>query len=72
MAFVDHEIPSGTINSSNTAFTIASTPIASSEQLYYEGQLMIGGGTHYTLSGTTLTMAFAPKTGTRIEIFYRT
>ena len=35
--FVDKEIPSGAINGSNTAYTLANTPVAGSEHVYLNG-----------------------------------
>jgi len=69
--FVYNEVPSGTINSSNKAFTLANTPNpASSLQLTLQGQLQIQG-THYTLSGTAITMINAPLTGMTLNaVFY--
>src|SRR5262249_34979799 len=49
--FSDAETPSGSINSSNTAFTLSNSPNPSgSLELYLNGQLLTSG-TDYTLSG---------------------
>lgn len=69
--FVYNEVPTGSINSSNTAFELANNPNPdSSLQLTLQGQLLIQG-THYTISGTTITMTTAPQTGMTLNaVFY--
>lgn len=70
--FVDKEVPSGSINGSNTAFTLANTPVAGSEHVHLNGVLLrSGGGNDYTISGTTITMATAPLSGEFIVVSYR-
>lgn len=59
--FADAETPGGTINGSNTAFTLAFAPSpAASLQLFLNGQLLKPGGVDYTLSGLNITMVTAP------------
>lgn len=68
--FVEGEVPSGTMNSSNTIFTIANTPISGSLKVYWGGQkLRVNVG--YTLSGTTLTLTNPPDSGDTLEVDYR-
>ena len=70
--FVDNIVPSGTINGSNTAFTLPSTPNpADSLKLQYNGQLMKAGGEDYTLSGATVTLNVAPISGDILLASYR-
>lgn len=70
--FVDKEVPSGSINGSNTAFSLANTPVAGSEHLYLNGVLQeSGSGNDYTISGTSITMLAAPLTGDKIRVSYR-
>jgi phage-related tail fiber protein len=69
--FVDKETPSGTVNGSNAAFTLANTPISGSEHVYLNGLLQEGGGEDYTLSTATITFVAAPLTGSRIRVTYR-
>lgn len=70
--FVDKEIPSGSINGSNTAFTLANTPVSGSEHVYLNGILQeSGAGNDYTISGTTITMATAPLSGEKLRVSYR-
>lgn len=61
---VKRETPSGTINGSNTVFTLANTPIAGTEEVFFNGSLLdAGAGTDYTISGDTITFANAPIAG---------
>ena len=70
--FVDKEVPTGTINGSNTAFTLANTPTSGSEHVYLNGALQqSGAGNDYTISGGTITMLAAPLTGEKILVSYR-
>lgn len=71
MSFFDNETPSGTVNGSNTAFTLANTPVTGSLALYRDGQLMKGGGADYSLSGTTITFTTAPVTGSVLLAYYK-
>jgi len=58
--FETNEVPSGTINGSNTSFTLAFTPqYSGAVQLFLDG-LFLTNGTDYTVSGTTITMTTAP------------
>jgi hypothetical protein len=58
--------PTGSINGSNTAFTLSSTPAqAASVDLYLDG-LYQRQGTDYTISGTSITMTTAPATSQNI------
>lgn len=69
--FVFTETPSGSVNGSNTSFTLANTPIAGTVRLYIEGwRLVPGAGNDYTISGSTITMAVAPLTGERLFADY--
>ena len=65
--FVDKEIPSGAINGSNTAYTLANTPVAGSERVYLNGMLIeSGAGNDYTISGVNITLLSAPLTGEKL------
>lgn len=68
---VTRETPSGSINGSNTSFTLANTPIAGTEHLYLNGLLLeSGAGTDYTISGATITMLTAPVSGDKLRCSY--
>lgn len=70
-SFVENEVPSGTINSSNVTFTIANTPIVGSVQLFQNGMRLKGGGVDYSISGGTITFVTAPMTGDLLTSDYR-
>lgn len=70
--FVVRETPSGSVNGSNTAFTLANTPIVGSEEVYLNGlQQEPGAGNDYTISGAAITYLTAPITGDKIRVTYR-
>lgn len=57
--------PTGTINGTNTAFTLPVTPAGDVIVLLNGLQVAESG---YTVSGTTLTMTTAPQTGDRLDV----
>lgn len=59
--FVTGEVPSGTIDGTNTTFTIANTP-TTAIKLYLNG-IRQKLSTDYTFSGTTITFTTAPTSG---------
>jgi hypothetical protein len=60
----NRETPTGTINSSNTSFTLANTPVSGTEMLFQNGILLVAGsGKDYTISTATITFTTAPATG---------
>jgi len=66
-----HEIPSGLINSINTVYTLANTPVADTVQVFLNGLLQAPGtGLDYTVSGTTITFAKAPRTHSDLYVHY--
>lgn len=68
---VVRETPTGTLNGTNTAFTLANTPLASKEQVYLNGILQEpGAGNDYTISGAVITMLTAPVAGEKIRVSY--
>lgn len=70
--FVDKETPSGSVNGSNTAFTLANTPTSGSEHVYLNGLLLeSGSGNDYTITGASITMLTAPLSGDKIRVSYR-
>lgn len=69
--FVVRETPSGTINGSNTSFTLANTPLVGTEQIFLNGMLQEpGSGNDYTISGTAITYLAAPASGDRLRASY--
>ena len=71
--FVDAEVPTGTKNGINLAFTLANSPSpAGSLCLFVNGQLMRGGGVDFTLTGAAVAMAaLAPSASDVFVAFYR-
>jgi hypothetical protein len=72
--FVTREVPTGSVNSSNRAFTLANTPVAGSEEVYVNGVLQnSGSGNDYVISTNTITfeVAATPQTGDVILVNYR-
>ena len=69
--FVFNETPTGVVNGSNTAFTLAFAPASSSQQLFLNGQLLEpGAGNDYTIATTAVTMLFAPIAGDKLRVNY--
>lgn len=73
-----HEIPTGLIDSSNTTYTLANVPIASTVQVFLNGLLQAPGvGLDYEVnpdSGQTQTIEFtkAPRTNSDLYVHYVT
>jgi hypothetical protein len=61
---VTDEVPGGTINGANTAFTLAHTPQNGVIMVYLNGvRLQVGAGKDYTISAAAITMITVPQTG---------
>lgn len=70
--FVTRETPSGTVNGTNAAFTLANTPTTGTEEVFLNGLLQEPGvGNDYQISGAVATFETAPETGARIRVSYR-
>jgi len=70
---VFNETPGGSINGSNTAFTLANSPEDGTVMLFVNGQLQASGsGIDYTLSNKTLTFSgeSVPQTSDRLIATY--
>lgn len=67
--FIVRETPSGTVNGSNTVFTLAFTPVAGKESVYLNGQ-EIYPPNDYTISSNTITFLTAPPTGSKVRVTY--
>lgn len=61
--FVDNEVPSGSIDGVNVAFTLATAPDPQDCLEMYLNGLFQSFGVDYTLAGTAITFASAPQTG---------
>ena len=67
---VVNETPSGAVNGTNTAFTLANGN-AYGLALYLNGQLLEPGtGNDYTISGNAITLLFAPLAGDKLRASY--
>lgn len=70
--FIANETPTGTIDGSNAAFSLAYAPAAGTLQLFINGLLLLEG-THFSVSGTTVTFTspFQPQTGEWLRASYK-
>jgi hypothetical protein len=65
-----YEIPTGTINGTNTSFTLANTPsVTASLHLLLDGIVLIPT-TDYSISGSTITFVTAPALGQFLRATY--
>lgn len=64
--------PTGTINGSNTSFTLSPAPSNSADVNCFENgiQQQQGAGNDYTISGATITYLTAPPTGTKLNCLW--
>jgi len=72
-AFVDNELPAGTINGANTVFTLTFAPSPAGSLAIYRNGLQMEQGIDYTLSGNTVTflVSSVPQTGDLLLANYR-
>lgn len=68
--FVKQEVPSGTINGSNAVFTVSQTIDENESLKVYLNGVFQKQGTHYTVSGTTITFSIAPALGQELDCVY--
>jgi len=69
--FADAETPSGTIDGSNTAFTLANVPNPVTSLAVFINSTRKTLTEDYTLSGATLTLLSAPRSGAILRVDYR-
>jgi outer membrane murein-binding lipoprotein Lpp len=71
--FVDSETPGGSVNGTNTAFTLANSPSPVSSFALFRNGLLQSPGVDYTLSGMAITFltASTPQTGDILQASYR-
>lgn len=68
---VKFEDETANVDGIETDFTLSSTPIANSVQVFLNGLLQqVGSGKDYTISGTTVSFATAPASGDILLIHY--
>ncbi len=73
VTFVDQETPAGTINGSNTAFTLANTPSSPASVHLYVNGLRMSLGVDFTISGNAITFlsTSTPQPGDVLVASYR-
>lgn len=67
--FKDKEQPSGSINGTNTVFTLKYTPVEESEHIYLNGVLQENGG-DYNISSSVITFIDAPLSTMKLRCTY--
>jgi hypothetical protein len=72
-AFIDAEIPSGTMNGSNPAFALANVPSPASSLTLFRNGLLLAQGADYTVSlnGITFQPGASPQPGDLLTAYYR-
>jgi hypothetical protein len=69
--FVNSEVPTGTVNGTNTVFTLEFTPNPTdSLRVFVNGARMKSGGEDFTVSNRTITFVTAPPTTSIILVDY--
>lgn len=67
----NQEVPSGTINGSNTVFTLSQSPLNHQSLLVMLDNLVLTQSVDYSISGTTITMLTnAPAVGQSLNAYY--
>jgi hypothetical protein len=69
--FSNGETPSGSINSSNTSFTLVQIPSPALSLILVRNGIVQQQTVDYTISGATITMAVAPITGDYLQAWYQ-
>jgi len=64
------EVPSGTVNGSNTAFTLSASPHSPGAVLLMLNGLFLEQGSDYSILDTAITMTTAPVVGQKLYSFY--
>lgn len=64
------ETPSGTINGSNTSFTLSQLPLENDSVELYQDGLKLTYTDDYTISSSTITMVTAPVVGQTLRANY--
>ncbi|MBV8807618.1 MAG: hypothetical protein JO033_02995 [Acidobacteriaceae bacterium] len=71
--FVDAETPQGSVNGTNSTFTLSQAPSPTASLMLYRNGLVQASGIDFTLSGQSITFLSAsiPKSGDTLLAFYR-
>jgi hypothetical protein len=67
--FKDKELPSGSLNGSNTIFTLQHAPVDGSEHIYLNGVLQESGG-DYNISSSVISFIDAPSSTMKLRCTY--
>lgn len=72
-AFIDAEIPAGTLDGNNSVFALSQTPVPATSLSLYRNGLVQTAGLDYTASGATLTFLAdaTPQPGDALLAYYR-
>jgi hypothetical protein len=68
--FFEQEVPSGSVNGSNTVFTLSATPHSIKAVGVYVNGIRRRLTTDYSVSGSTVTFTFAPETDSDVYVEY--
>ena len=68
--FFKQEIPTGTVNGVNSAFTLSATPVFAQAVIVFLDGIVQAQGAHYTISGTTITFSAPPSLGQVPYVFF--
>jgi hypothetical protein len=71
-SLISNETPSGDVNGTNVTFTLGSTPVTGSVEVYLNGLLQKPVGEDYTINGQTITFVEAPETNDLLLASYLT
>jgi hypothetical protein len=73
VTFIDQEVPAGTVDGSNTAFTLSQSPAPVASLALYRNGVLQKANLDYTLSGTGIVFqpGLAPQTGDVLLASYR-
>ena len=72
-AFADGEVPAGSVNGINAAFTLANTPSSAAALTLYKNGVLLSNASDYSLTGAAITFAASaiPQTGDTLQAYYR-
>ncbi len=73
VSFADAEVPAGSIDGVNAAFTLVASPNPVASLQLYKNGVLLNPGTDYIVSGANLTFLgnALPHSGDKVQVFYR-
>jgi len=73
VGFVDAETPAGTMNGTNTSFTLSQVPSPVTSTTLYRNGLRLSAGLDYTISSNSITFSsgYQPQPGDTLLCWYR-